>query len=70
MKFESDFSLASCLSTSIVVGSAWYLDSGACCHMTEAREIFSSLMKMNLGIHVELGDDARYVVSGEGTILF
>jgi len=25
---------------------------------------------MDLGIRVELGDDAKYVVKGEGTILF
>jgi hypothetical protein len=38
--------------------------------MTEAWELFSSLTEMDSGIHVELGDDAKYVVKGEGTILF
>ena len=35
-KFENDFSLVACLSTSTIVRSAWYLDSGASCHMAEA----------------------------------
>jgi hypothetical protein len=70
MKFESDFSLVSYLSTSIATTSAWYLDSGASRHMTEARELFSSLTKTNSRIHVELGDDAKYTVKGEGTVLF
>ena len=69
-KFESDFSLVSCLSTSIVARSAWYLDSGASPHMTEAWELFSSLTETDSRIHVELGDDAKYVVKGEGTIRF
>jgi hypothetical protein len=69
-KFEEDFSLVSCLSTSTITKSAWYLDSGASRHMTEAWELFSSLMEMDSGIHVELGDDAKYAVKGEGTILF
>jgi hypothetical protein len=69
-KFESDFSLVSCLSTSTVARSAWYLDSGASRHMTEARELFNSLTETDSGIHVELGDDAKYAVKGEGTILF
>jgi hypothetical protein len=37
--------------------------------MTEAWELFSSLTK-ELGIHVELSDDAKYAVKGEGTIVF
>jgi hypothetical protein len=38
--------------------------------MTEAWELFSILTEKDLGIHVELGHDAKYVVKGEGTILF
>jgi hypothetical protein len=38
--------------------------------MTGAWEIFNSLTKKNLWIHLELGDDSKYVVKGEGTILF
>lgn len=70
MKFESDFSLVSWLSTSTTTRSAWYLDSGASRRMTKAWELFSSLMEKDLGIHVVLGDDAKYSVKGEGTIKF
>jgi hypothetical protein len=38
--------------------------------LDEARELFNSLMEKDSWIHVELGDDAKYVVKGEGTILF
>jgi hypothetical protein len=33
-------------------------------------EIFSSLTERDLKVHVELGDDAKYAVKGEGTITF
>jgi hypothetical protein len=69
-KFKEDFSLVSYLSTSTVTRSAWYLDNGASCHIREAHELFSSLMETDLGIHAKLGDDAKYAVKGEGTILF
>jgi hypothetical protein len=69
-KFEKEFTLVSCLSTNTVTRSAWYLDNGASRHMTEARELFNSLTEKDSGIHVELGDDAKYAVKGEGTILF
>ena len=42
-KFKSDFSLVSFLSNNTVARSAWYLDSGASHHMTEARELFNKL---------------------------
>jgi hypothetical protein len=70
VKFEKEFTLVSCLSTNTVTRSVWYLDNGASRHMTEAWELFNSLMEKDSGIHVELGDDAKYVVKGEGTILF
>lgn len=38
--------------------------------MTEARELFSVLTEEDLGVHVELGDDAKYAVKGEGTVTF
>jgi len=63
-KFERDFSLVSCLSTSVVTRSAWYLENGASHHMTGAWEIFNSLTKKKLWIHLELGGDSKYVVKG------
>jgi hypothetical protein len=38
--------------------------------MIESHELFSSLTERYLGIHVDLGDDAKYAVKGEGSILF
>jgi hypothetical protein len=45
-------------------------DSGASHHMIEAHDLFSSLTERDSNVHVELGDDAKYVVKGEGTIMF
>jgi hypothetical protein len=38
--------------------------------MKKSQELFSSLAEKESWIHVEHGDDAKYVVKGEGTILF
>ena len=45
------------------------MESGALHHMKEALELFNSLTE-DSRIHVELGDDAKYVVKGEGIFLF
>jgi hypothetical protein len=66
-KFEKDFSMVSCLSTSMVPQNVWYMDSGA---SRPARELFSSLTEQDSGVRVELGDDAKYPVAGIGTIPF
>jgi hypothetical protein len=68
-KFEKNFFLVSCLSGTVSKGS-WYLDSGVSHHMIEARELFSILTTQYSGSHVELDDDVKYAVEGEGTILF
>lgn len=67
-KLEKEFSLISCLAT--ITRSVWYLDSGASHHMMEAWERFSRLMEMDLEIHLELGDNAKYAVKGEGSVSF
>jgi hypothetical protein len=36
VKFEKDYTMVSCLSTSIIMRSAWFLDNGASCHLIEA----------------------------------
>jgi hypothetical protein len=69
-KFEKDFPLVSCLSTSRVSSSAWYVDNGAYFPMTLTQELFTSLTKQDSRVHVDLGNDANYVVKGVGTILF
>jgi len=46
------------------------LDSGASRHMTKAHELCSSMTEEDSGIHVELGDDTKYAINGEGNIFF
>jgi hypothetical protein len=69
-KFEKDFSLVSCISTSAIPKKAWYEDNGASRHMTSVRQLFSSLKKKDSRVQVELGDDAKYPIAGVGTIPF
>ena len=52
------------------MGSVWYLDSGASFHMTGDKELFSDLEEKDLQMHIEMGDDGRYNVTGIGTITF
>jgi hypothetical protein len=70
MKFEKYFALVSFLSTNTYTKLVWYLDSGASRLMIEEHELFIILTKMDSYVHVELGDDAKYVVKGERTVLF
>jgi hypothetical protein len=69
-RFKKDFSLVSCLSTRTIPRNAWYVESGASRHTTSTQHLFSSLKKHNLGVQVELGDDAKYLVAGVHTIPF
>ena len=41
-KFELDFTLIACIVSSMV-GCVWYLDSGASFHMTDDKNLFSTL---------------------------
>ena len=68
-QFELDFSLIACLVLS-VMGSIWFLDSGASFHMTGDRDLFSHLDEKDLGVHIEMGDDGRYSEISIGTISF
>ena len=49
-------------------GSVWYIDSGASFHMTGDKELFSELEEKDLQMHIEMGNDGRYSVTG--TITF
>jgi hypothetical protein len=62
--------MLSCLSTSTVPRNAWYVDSGASRYMISAGELFSSLIEHDSRVRVELGDGAKYLVAGVGTIPF
>jgi hypothetical protein len=55
---------------SSALGSMWYLDSGTSFHMTGDKEIFSDLEEKDLKMHIEMGEDGRYSVTGIGTITF
>ena len=68
-QFEPDFTLIACMANT-VMGSMWYLDSGASFHMTRCREFFSDLEEKYLQMHIELGDDGRYNTTGVGTVTF
>jgi hypothetical protein len=50
--------------------SVWYLDSGASFHMIRDNEFFSDLEERYLKMHIEMGDDGRYIETGIGTITF
>ena len=52
------------------MGSVWYLDSGASFHITGDKELFSDLEEKDLHMHIEMGDDGWYNVTGIGTITF
>ena len=68
MKFELDFSLIAFLVSSAM--GSMYLDSGDSFHMTGDKELFSDLEEKDLQMHIEMGDDGRYSVTGIGTITF
>lgn len=68
-QFELDFSLITCMVSSMV-GCVWYLDSGASFHMSGDKNIFSTLEEKDLQMQIEMGDDGKYCVSGEGTVVF
>ena len=67
--FELDFSLIMCMVSSMV-GCVWYLDSGASFHMLGDKNLFSTLEEKDLQMRIEMGNDGKYCVSGEGTIVF
>ena len=46
-QFELDFSLITCMVSSML-GSVWYLDSGASFQMTGNKELFSDLEEKDL----------------------
>jgi hypothetical protein len=64
-----DFTLITCMANT-VMGSVWYLDSGASFHMTGCRDFFSDLEEKYLQMHIEIGDDGRYNMTRIGTVTF
>jgi hypothetical protein len=68
-RFEDEFSLLACLSTSMVIGT-WYIDSGASCHMIGVREYFGNLKEYNAYVNILFGDNAKYKPTCKGTVRF
>eukprot|EP00253_Pinus_taeda_P023089 PITA_23089 len=68
-KFELDFTLFACMVSSMM-GSGWFLDSGASFHMTGDKIFFSTLEEKDLQILIGMGNDEKYSVSGVGTVIF
>jgi hypothetical protein len=62
--------MVSCLSSNIVFGIVWYVDSGASKHMASNKRAFNKLQEHDASMQVELGDDAMYLVAGVGSISF
>ena len=58
-QFELYLSVIACMA-SIMMGSMWYLDSGAYFNMRGHKELFNSLEEKDLQMHIEMGDDGRY----------
>ena len=54
----------------IMMGCGWYLDSGASFHMTGDKSLFSTLEEKYLKIHIDMGDNENFSVSGVGTVSF
>ena len=68
-QFELDFILIA-LMVSSMMGCGWFLDSGASFHMTSDKSLFSTLEEKDLRMRIEMGDDGKYRVPGEGTVVF
>jgi hypothetical protein len=68
-RFESEFSLIACLSSSASSG-VWYIDSGASSHMTGVQDYFSSLKEEEMDLVIEMGNNAKCRAAGHGTVTF
>ena len=68
-QFELDFTLFACMVSSMM-GSGWFLDSGASFHMTSNKSLFSTLEEKDLQILIVMGNDEKYSFSGVGTTIF
>eukprot|EP00253_Pinus_taeda_P035828 PITA_35828 len=68
-QFKLDFSPIKCMVSSMM-GSVWYLDNGTSFHMTRDKELFSELEEKVLKLHIDMGNDGKYSVTGVGTINF
>eukprot|EP00253_Pinus_taeda_P015138 PITA_15138 len=68
-QFELDFTLIACMVSSMM-GCGWLLDSEVSFHMTDDKSSFSTLEEKDLQMHIEMGNDEKYSVSGVGMVSF
>jgi len=68
-QFKLDFTLIACM-VSLMVGCVWYMDSGVSFRMTKDKSLFSTMEEKDLQMCIEMGNDGKYHVSGEGTVVF
>jgi hypothetical protein len=69
-KFENDCAVMSCISTGTTPNISWYLDNGASRHITKAREIFNIFSENDLDLQIELANETKYEVKGQGRMQF
>ena len=69
-KFENDFSMLSFIYSNIVLKNMLYVDIGASMKVTLVHKLFSILKEHASRFQVKLGDNAKYLVGGFGTINF
>jgi len=55
---------------SSMMGIVWYLDSGDSFHMTGYKELFRYLEAKYLDMHIEIGDNGKYIITRFGKITF
>lgn len=53
-----------------VMGSMWYLDSGASFNMVGNRDLFNELEEKDLKKNIVFGHDGRYNMTGIGIVTF
>jgi hypothetical protein len=69
-RLQREFLLVFALSGQVSSSRTWFVDSGATCHMTGARELFKSFIESDSNLYVELGMGTKHAVQGSGTVSF
>jgi hypothetical protein len=67
-KLQREILLVSALSGVVFGSGTWFVDSGATCHMTGARELFKSFTESDSDLYVELGMGTKHAVQGSRTM--
>jgi hypothetical protein len=69
-RLQREFLLVSALSNTISGSGTWFVDSGATCHMTGARDLFKSFTESDSHMYVKLGMGTKHAVQGSRTVSF